>query len=162
MNNIYKKFAIGAVALSTLALVPMAAFAQSSTPEGINLKQELGHSKKALHAMKVIKGKITTISGTTLTIQNKKGAILTIDAATATVTVDHAASTLSTLAVGDTVMVKQKAGITDKTVTITTHIEKISVKPVLPKEVKKEVEKSKAMKKGFQKQDFKEHEKNNK
>jgi hypothetical protein len=54
----------------------------------------------------VIGGSITAVSGSTLTVTNKSNVTYTVDATNATVTKGHATSTVSSIVVGDNVIVQ--------------------------------------------------------
>lgn len=101
MSSLSKKIAVGAVLALLVVGVP-AAFANSKSGGVMPRGGMHGEMHRGLG------GKITAINGTTLTLSAGKDAAttVTVDATNATIKLDGVASTFSTLAVGDIVMVK--------------------------------------------------------
>jgi hypothetical protein len=77
-----------------------AAFAQSSPPSG-------GYGHNGSGGFSGIFGQVTAINGTTITItDSRNSSTYTVDASNATVTKNGAASSVSAIAVGDTIVVQ--------------------------------------------------------
>lgn len=99
MRNKFLAILISVVALSAI-LVAGAAFAQSSPPSG-------GYGRSGSGGFSGVFGKVTAISGTTITITDSRNSTTyTVDASNATVTKNGAASSISSIVVGDTIVVQ--------------------------------------------------------
>ncbi|MBP7058642.1 hypothetical protein KBB06_04870, partial [Candidatus Gracilibacteria bacterium] len=132
MNTLSKNIIVGMMVAGTLAAtsVAMAASQQTSTNASTNngqaLNQNLPGLGQGLHKgwnmenKGVVMGKITAISGSTLTVTSTTPAsasskpsvttkTYTINAAAATIVIDGETSTLSKLAVGNQILVKGTA-----------------------------------------------------
>lgn len=138
MNTLSKNIIVGMMVAGTLAAtsVAMAASQQISTNASTNngqaLNQNLPGLGQGLHKgwnmenKGVVMGKITAISGSTLTVTSTTPAsasskpsvttkTYTINAAAATIVIDGETSTLSKLAVGNQILVKGTASSSDST-----------------------------------------------
>lgn len=138
MNKLSKNIIVGMMVAGTLAAtsVAMAASQQISTNASTNngqaLNQNLPGLGQGLHKgwnmenKGVVMGKITAISGSTLTVTSTTPAsasskpsvttkTYTINAAAATIVIDGETSTLSKLAVGNQILVKGTASSSDST-----------------------------------------------
>lgn len=95
-----KLLAISILVPLSVVLTAGAAFAQSSPPSG-------GYGHNGSGGFFGVFGKVTAISGTTITITDSRNSTTyTVDASNATVTKNGPASSVSAIAVGDTIVVQ--------------------------------------------------------
>jgi len=108
MKKITQKTYIALGLLGTIASVSVIGITSASAAD---ISATTTQSKVGMHVRGAMKGTglvgtITSINGTTLTVTNKAGTVYTVNATSGTVKKDGVTSTLSALAVGNTVYIR--------------------------------------------------------
>ncbi|MDR3570994.1 MAG: DUF5666 domain-containing protein [Candidatus Pacebacteria bacterium] len=123
-------YAVISILMASGLLVAAPAFAQTQTQNTIGMGGGYGMHRQFTGARPAVVGQVSAISGTTVTItskmpmgrnesngSNSSGTSYTVDASNASVVKDGATSTVTSIAVGDTVMVQGTLSGTSVTAT---------------------------------------------